>query len=188
MSVVWARLLLPKREPRLSGNGDLTDTRKSGVKQGFVLAPTLFAVYFAALLQHALVGNEDGICLRTRFDGSLLNLKRLKSKRLTTEVLFSDAAAIANYSELQRQVDRLAEAYHLFGLTISVKKTEVIGQGTNSPPEINLGDESLKTVKQFVYLGATITSALSLDGEIDKQNRKDHSCTQKTCEKSMRNS
>ena len=57
---------------------------KGGVTQGCVLAPTLFAIYFATLLQHALDGNEDGIYLRTRFVGFLFNPKRLKSKRLTT--------------------------------------------------------------------------------------------------------
>ena len=53
---------------------------RSGVRQGCVLAPTLFAIYFAALLQQAYDGNEDGIYLRTRIDGSLFNLKRLKSE------------------------------------------------------------------------------------------------------------
>ena len=53
---------------------------------------------------------------------------------LIRELLFADAAAIATHSliELQRQVDCLAEACDLFGLTISVKKTP-IGQRTNSP-------------------------------------------------------
>ena len=88
-----------------------------------------FAIYFAVLLQHAFDGNEDGIYHRTRIDGSLFNLKRLKSKRLTTEVLirellFADDAAIVTHSEieLQRLVHRLAEACDIFGL-ISVKKT-----------------------------------------------------------------
>ena len=132
---------------QFDGNTSESFKVRSGVKQGCVLAPTctLFAIYSAALLQHAFDGNENGIYLRTRFDRSLLNLKRLKSKQLTTEVLtrellFTDDAAIAKHSEieLQRLVDHLAEARNLFRLTISVEKTEVIGQGTNSPPEINL--------------------------------------------------
>ena len=60
--------------------------------------------------------------------------KKLKSKRLTTgvlisELLFADAAAIATHSEIERQrlVDRSGEACDLFGLIISVKKTESIG-------------------------------------------------------------
>ena len=145
---------------------------RNGVKQGCALAPTLFAIHFAALLQHAFGGNEDGIYLRTRFDGSLFSLKRLKSKRLTSEVLtrellFVDDAAIATHSkfELQRLVDHLAEACCLFGLTISVKETEVIGEGKNSPPEIRPG-VSPKTVDKFIYLGSTITSTLSWDGEL----------------------
>ena len=131
---------------------------RSGVRQSFVLAPTLSAIYFAAPLKYCFDGNEDGIFLRARFDGSLFNLKRLKSKRLTTEVLirellFADDAATATHSEieLQRLVDHLAEACDLFGLTTSVKKTEVIGHWTNSPPEIKLCDDSLKTVDKFVY-------------------------------------
>ena len=85
---------------QFDGNTSESLKVRSGVKQGFVLAPTLFAIYFAALLQHAFDGIEDGIHLRTRFDGSLFNLKRLKSKQLTTEVLIrslllADDAVIA---------------------------------------------------------------------------------------------
>ena len=100
-------------------------------------------------------------------------MKRLTSKQLTTEalireLLFADNTKIETHKEieLQRLVDHLAEACHLFGLTIRVKKTGVIGQGTNSPPEIKLGGESPKTVDTFIYLGSTITSTLSLDEEL----------------------
>ena len=54
---------------------------RSGIKQGCILAPTLFAIYFAALLQHAFDGNEDGIYFKTRFDGSLFNPKKLTVER-----------------------------------------------------------------------------------------------------------
>ena len=78
---------------------------RSGANQGCVLAHILFAIYFVALLQHAFDVNEDGVYLRTRFDRPLFNLKRLKSKLLTTEVLigevlFADDAAIAEHSKI----------------------------------------------------------------------------------------
>ena len=87
---------------------------------------------------------------------------------LIRELLFADADAIARYSEIELQtpVDRLAEACDLFGLTLNIKKTEVIGQVTNWPSEIKLGGESLKTVDKFVYLGSTTTSTISLDDEL----------------------
>lgn len=46
---------------------------RSGVKQGCVLAPTLFGIYFASLLHCAFDENKDGIYIRTRADGSLFN-------------------------------------------------------------------------------------------------------------------
>ena len=82
------------------GNASESFKVRSGVTQGCVLAPTHFAIYFAVLLHNAFVENDDGIYLRTRFDGSHFNLKRRKSKRLTTEVLsrellLTDDTAIA---------------------------------------------------------------------------------------------
>ena len=61
----------------------------------------------------------------------LFSLKRLKSKRLTTEMLirellFANAAAIATDMELQRLVSGLVKACDFLRLTISIKKTEVI--------------------------------------------------------------
>ena len=88
--------------------GNTSDSFKvrSGVKQGCVLASTLFSICFAALLQHAFGGNEDGIYLRTRLGGSLFYLQRLKLKRLKTEVLirellFADDAVIVMHSEIE---------------------------------------------------------------------------------------
>lgn len=50
---------------------------KSGVKQGCVLAPTLFGILFSLLLHYAFSQSEEGIYLHTRSDGSLFNLARL---------------------------------------------------------------------------------------------------------------
>ena len=52
----------------------------SGVKQGCVLAPTLFGIIFAMLLQYAFVDCTEGVYVRTRSDGKLLHIARLRAK------------------------------------------------------------------------------------------------------------
>ncbi|XP_076058527.1 uncharacterized protein LOC143035545 [Oratosquilla oratoria] len=56
-----------------------------------------------------------------------------------------------------------------FALTISLKKTNVLGQDTPAPPVITIDVYELDTVHQITYLGSTITDNLSLDAEIDKR-------------------
>ena len=84
-------------------------------------------------------------------------------------MLFADDAAIAAHSEsdLQKLMDHFASACDLFGLTISLKKTQVLGQGIPTPPSIHIRDEHLEVVHQFTYLGSTVTDKLSLDAEIN---------------------
>ena len=45
---------------------------KSEVKQGCVLAPTLFGIFFSLVLRHAFCSATEGIYLRTRSDQSSL--------------------------------------------------------------------------------------------------------------------
>ena len=142
-----------------------------GVKQGCVLAPTLFGIYLAALLRVAFADTGEGVFIRTRSDGSLFNLARLKTKTLTTtvllrELLFADDAALVSHSNegLQEMVDDLSSACQIFGLQISAKKTEVMGQGKDVQPSITLEGKHLSTVESFTYLGSTISP--SLDPEI----------------------
>ena len=52
----------------------------NGVKQGCVLAPTLFSMVFATMLHDASQDNDDGIQLKYRTDGGVFNLRRLKAK------------------------------------------------------------------------------------------------------------
>ena len=148
----------------------------SGVKQGCILAPTLFGIFFALLLKHAFGSTTEGIYLRTRSDGRLFNLARLRAKTKVREVhirdmLFADDAAVATHTqrELQSLMDRFSQACKDFGLTISLKKTNVLGQSTETPPSITIDDYELDAVHQFTYLGSTITDNLSLDAEVDKR-------------------
>ena len=56
---------------------------KSGVKQGCILPPTLFRIFFSLLLSHTFKQSNDGVYLHTRSDGKLYNLASL---RATTKV------------------------------------------------------------------------------------------------------
>ena len=54
----------------------------NGVKQGCVMAPTLFSMMFSAMLTDAFQDVDAGLPIRYRFDGKLLNLRRLQAKSM----------------------------------------------------------------------------------------------------------
>ncbi|XP_069194155.1 uncharacterized protein [Procambarus clarkii] len=148
---------------------------QSRVKQGCILAPTLFEIFFAVMLHHACGSATEGIYLRTRSDGKLFNLARLRAKtkvqpRGLRDFLFADDAAVTAHSaeDLQRLRTHFNEACQVFGLTISLKKTQVMGQGVDFPLDISISDYKLEVVHDFVYLGSTISDSLSFDMELNK--------------------
>lgn len=166
-------------------NGFSSDTYdiRCGVKQGCVLAPTLFGIFFALLIKHAFKDNPSGIYLRTRSTGKLFNLSRLKAKTKVREVviremLFADDAALTAHSqeELQSLMNCFASACRDFGLTISLSKTKVLGQGVASAPEITVENCQLEVVHEFTYLGSTVSDSLSLDNEINQRTGQRLSC------------
>ena len=150
---------------------------ESGVKQRCVLSPTLFGIFFSVVLSYAFGTNdEDGVFIHTRSDGNLFNLSRLKAetqvrKVLIRELLCVDDAALVSHSEvgLQRLMDSLSTACATFGLTISLTKTEVMGQGSAGVPEISIVKHNLKTFKEFTYLVTTMTETVSMDCELNRR-------------------
>ena len=67
--------------------GDLSEPFpiSNGVKQGCVLAPTLFSIFFSMMLKQVNedLEDEDGVYVRYRLDGSLFNLRRLQAHTKT---------------------------------------------------------------------------------------------------------
>ena len=78
---------------------------RSGVKQGYVLAQTLFGILFALMLKHAFDKTTEGIYLRTRSDDRISNLAVTKvGKVLVRDMLLADdAAAVATHAQKELQ-------------------------------------------------------------------------------------
>ena len=80
-----------KRTVQFNGSSSEPFEIRIGVKQGCVLVPTFFWIFFAALLlKHAFDTATEGINCRTQSDGRLFNLARLKSKTNVREVNIRD--------------------------------------------------------------------------------------------------
>ena len=114
-------------------NGDLSEPFpiSNGVKQGCVLAPTLFSIFFSMMLKQATedLDDDEGVYVRYRLDGSLFNLRRLHAhtktqERLIQDLLFADDAALVVHTEraLQRVTFCFADASRLFGLEAASRR------------------------------------------------------------------
>ncbi|GFR69879.1 hypothetical protein ElyMa_003770100 [Elysia marginata] len=59
-----------------------------------------------------------------------------------------------------------------FSLTISLKKTNIIGHHVDTIPTIIIEEQILEVVDKFTYLGFTISNKLSLDAELNVRRGK----------------
>ena len=103
----------------------------NGYKQGCIIAPTLFAIFAAAMFMHAFSDSPSGVSIRFRSNGSLFNLARLRSQSKCMTTLLhefqcaDDCALIADPEEaLQDSIDSVADAASSFGLTINFKEKQ----------------------------------------------------------------
>ncbi|BHF57900.1 hypothetical protein SprV_0100084600 [Sparganum proliferum] len=170
---------------RVTDNGAVSEAFAvtNGVKQGCVLAPTLFSLMFSAMLMDAYRGDErPGIRIAYRTDGQLLNQRRMhfQSRVSTTtvhELLFADDCALNTTSEeeMQRSMDLFSAACANFGLVINTQKTVVMHQPPRNsaatapnapPPQINVNGTQLQVVENFPYLGSTLSRNTKIDHEV----------------------
>nr|VZI11509.1 unnamed protein product [Spirometra erinaceieuropaei] len=154
---------------RVTDNGAVSDAFAvtNGVKQGCVLAPTLFSLMFTAMLMDARLDKCPGIRIAHRTDGRLLNQRRMhfQSRVSTTtvhELLFADDCAMNTTSkeDMQGSMDLFSAACENFGLVISTQKTAVMHQPPPSTatlpnaPQISVNGTQLQVLENFPYLTA----------------------------------
>ena len=96
-------------------------------------------------------------------------------EKLITELLFADDCALLAHTEeaLQHIVNRLSDEAKNFGLTISLKKTEVLYQPplreAYSPPQISIAGTNLNAVEHFTCLGSVISNDLTVSKDLDNR-------------------
>ncbi|BHF74784.1 hypothetical protein SprV_0501787200 [Sparganum proliferum] len=154
----------------------------NGVKQGCVLAPTLFTLLFSAMLVDAYRDEPPGIRIAYRMDGHLLIRRRMhfQSRVSTTtvhELLFADDCALNTTWEedMQRSMNLFSAACENFGLVINTEKTTVMHQPlpntvpSHNAPQISVNGTLLQVVDNFTYLGSTLSRSIKIDDEVARR-------------------
>ena len=64
-------------QARVQNDGQFSEPFEvtNGIKQGCVMAPTLFSMMFSAMLLDAFQDSDTGFPIRYRFDGNIYNLR-----------------------------------------------------------------------------------------------------------------
>ena len=165
---------------RVQNDGTFSDPFPvtNGVKQGCVLASTLFSMMFSAMLTNAFQDGDSGIPTRCRFDGKLFNLRRLQTKskvqtEMLDEFLFADdmAKGAPTEEKMQKGVDKVSDSCDSYDFIISIKKTEVVYQPAPGKPykepTITVKGQRLQVVDKFTYLGSTLSRVVHIDDEVN---------------------
>ena len=93
---------------------------------------------------------------------------------LTMAVATLHCALLAHTEEtLQHIVNRFSDAAKNFGLTISLKKTEVLYQPpprvAYSPPHISIDGTDLNAAEHFIYLGSVNSKDATVSKDLDNR-------------------
>ncbi|KAI0224060.1 hypothetical protein LSAT2_024917 [Lamellibrachia satsuma] len=152
----------------------------NGVKQGCVLAPTLFSLVFSAMLTDAFRDGDVGIDLTDTgtvqmascsTSGGFKQKPRSRQTSSGTSCLLMTALNAGSEADMQRNVDKFSISCTNFGLTISIKKTEVLHQPapgkTYGEPNITVNGQRLNALNRFTYLGSTLSQNATIDDEVN---------------------
>ena len=99
-------------------------------------------------------------------DGIYISFRTKTIEELITEVLFADNCALLAHTEeaLQHIANRFSDTAKNFGLTISLKKIEVLYPPPPREvysPHISVNGTNLNAVEHFIYLGRIISNEMS---------------------------
>ena len=157
---------------------------EQGLRQGCVLSPLLFNIFFAAVLNVVLKRfSEEPAIL-----AELVHLKEPSTsmgpepamdyvRRAVWGMLYEDDAYIVSRSPqgLAKMMEVIVEACRAFALTVSAKKTETMCMPPPRTPRtmvrIAAAGQIYKQVQSFTYLGGAVTETPDMSVEIARRTR-----------------
>ena len=155
---------------------------EQGLRQGCVLSPLLFNIFFAAVLNVVLQRfSEEPAIL-----AELVHLKEPSTsmgpepamdyvRRAVWGMLYADDACIVSRSPqgLAKMMEVIVEVCRAFGLTVSAKKTETMCMPPPRTPRtmvrIEAAGQIYKQVQFFTYLGGAVTETPDMSVEIARR-------------------
>ena len=127
---------------------------KTGVRQGCLLSPFLFLLVIDWIMKITKTGRNNGIqwTLWTQLD--VLD--------------FADDLALLshNQGQMQDKTTLLETTSAGTGLKINRKKTELMKMNTTANAPVTLGEEPIREVKSFVYLGSVVGQQGGTDKDV----------------------
>lgn len=138
----------------------------TGVKQGWVLAPTLFGIFFSVLLYHAFGNHEDenDVYIHTRSDGNCSIWLAYVQKLKFAKSWYVNSSSRMMLHSFHTVLNKFSAACSELAMVISTKKTVVMQQGDPSPIMVN--GQELESVENSAYLGSTINRGLIIEQEL----------------------
>ena len=161
----------------------------NGLKQGGVLSPIFFNIFFGAIINAARKEFKEkdlGVKVTTRLRGGMLSSMTRAEKavftcpNVITDIEFADDCELCANSEgdIQDMLNIMHRITTAFGQTINVKKTKVIivqssatAKKNPTKEKITVGDEEVETVSSFRYLGSVESERGTMDEEVSRRRQ-----------------